>query len=320
MKLIVLLLGLLYTNAALGNSIDSVRRYYELKNKAELSIMDGAYSDALKNYVAAFAYKSPNSLDLYNAFTTAFLVGDSVQSRRFFNLMALHGQPKGNLEKLNKDLRGKPFYNWLSQDYDSIRALSLKSSMPVFSRLLDSIYHIDAGYRQELKTQQQIKEMIDADKVNLQYIKSYIKQYGFPGYTQVGLFEELLNGWPHAYNTFWLLMWHTRHISKDLNQVALDAVMAGDMSPDDYAIAIDAQDSIKTYFAILPKGKQLPNERFDKIFNAAEVDRKRAQIFLEPIAAYQRKLVFQNSRTTHFIFKPAMQMALNFATADLSNF
>lgn len=324
-NLVVLLLLLLpCISGARPPAQDSIRCYYDLKNKAELSIIDSQYQQALHYYKAAFRYKVPEARDAYNAFVLAYRQTDSITAKACFNLLAAHGQTREKLEEMyfGRQTERTPFYQWVAAGYDSIRRKALASGMPGVAAIMDSIYKADQDIRMQVKgrgpTLEDAQRFAVADARNVAFLKKYSAQHGFPGYEQVGNFEVIRQGYINAPGTFWLVMWHTRHVPPGLGETALKAVLAGQFPPDEYALIMDSQAGARVYYQLFYKAINATGEvAFDPVPDEVAVNRKRAAIYLEPLADLRRKLYYQQKAGYPFLIVAAWVQALNFSPVAL---
>lgn len=313
--------GCLISTLIFGQMSDSVKKYYQFKNAAERSILDSNYRSAFENYQKAFAYKHPNLLDAYNAFLVAFEVRDSMQCYSLFKDLVFHGMRKDRLEKLSffKSAAGEPFYKFIVRNYDSLVAVPVErlSIDRKYIDVLNIVYHRDANARLSKVPD----SVVAADMTNIRELKNYINSNGYPSYWRVGFYEDSYEGWIHYFGTIWLLMLHTRHLSKDLNDQLYQAVNNGDLAAEDYAIFLDLQNKDKQmYHSFFAKEAQ-ENGTMGLITPAAvsTVDKQRAMIGLDNLAVYKRKLEFQR-RDPRFYFVPAYMIAFQFSQMDIAQF
>lgn len=291
-----------------------------LKNEAERCIVDSNYAGALANYKQAFQNKIPNQRDLYNAFVLAYLMVDSTALKSFYKLMVLQGQTNQRLSilRFGKTYKETALYQWVTKDYDSLRAIALQGPVPRYARVMDSIFDADQAVRTNYikMSQDDIKLMVARDSANLDFLNSWIRREGFPGYQRVGLFDKAPEGWVHSNSAIFFVLWHTRNLSTVLDALMLQAVQTGEFPPEDYAVIMDGRTGNNKYYSRPPKTVVAGEVVFDHIPEAQEreIDIERANIFLCSLKDYKRELEFQNKNKLFYFFS-GMQLALAFTSA-----
>lgn len=308
----------LLSDMAIGQMGDSIKKYYQFKNAAERSILDSDYQAASSNYQKAFIYKHPNLLDAYNAFVVAYQMKDSAQCTSLFKDLVMHGMRKDRLEMLGAFRKSvqEPFYKFISGSYDSLASAEKKGIDKEYVDFLNSIYHRD----QDARFLDIPDSVVAADLKNINELKRYIGKNGYPSYWRVGFYEASYEGWIQYFGTIWLLMLHTRHLSKGLNDQLLQAVNTGEMAAGDYATFLDFQNKDQRYHSFFSKetnengSVELKTPRDIGIIN-----QQRAAIGLDDIETYRRKLEFQRN-DNRFFFVPAYMIAFQFSKMDIAQF
>jgi hypothetical protein len=288
---------------------DSVKDYYLIKNDAELKLIDSNYSAALKLYQKAFLYKKPNGRDLYNAFVTAYLLSDTFSAHDFYNQLILKGLERKRFEmsRWGQAISSDRFYAYLSKQYDSLYNVSLKSTMSAWGNILDSIYKVDQKVRSS-----DSRKILLVDSNNRAFLSNYIAVHGFPGFSQVGFYDKMLGGQANSPTTFWFIMWHARYQYVPLDGVSFQALMSGDLPPEDYALLMDTKDE-PVYYSILPKEVVDGKIKLLSPPNEKEVNEKRAALYLDNIADFKKKCDFMQNGGSRFQFLPMMVLFLNYA-------
>jgi hypothetical protein len=323
MKLYFFFFAFIIHTSCFAEKVDSVKNYYFFKNKGEMCIVDSNYADGLVNYKKAFSYKSPNVLDVYNALVLAYQLKDSVSAESFFNHMAYHGLNKEVFEtkRLGLFAKEESFYKWLTRSYDSSYRAGANTNMVQYAKIIDSLSEADQSVRKSYKLNEQgVNALVLTDNSNLLFLKTYIKQNGFPSYDRIGNFEKSIEGNFYSPNSLFFILWHTRHTSQLLNKTLLDAVIQGDYNPDEYALLIDLQRENSIYYNALPrKFSKAGKVVFLPVPNLNTVNKKRASIYLDNVENYKRKLLFSenNKPTTLFVLIPFWNMATNFGPVDM---
>lgn len=311
------LLNSLGSNAQSAYRKDSlVEKYYFYQNKAELSIVDSNYKEALVLYNLAFKYKSPNCRDVYNASKLALILNDTLTAKKYLENLAIHGLSKRVLENfIGKDfLSQHKLYYYFSKEYDSLLALYEKSEKPKLNTILDSIYRRDQAPRKVQYTNESLRI---ADDKNVDSLIFFINNYGFPSDDLVGLATPCGGiGFGGIYEFVHLHM-RGRTVSY-FDSIGLKAVMEGIYPPDEFALNYDFKFYPRKYATLIPewthnynKTEHLPLEIINK---------NRAELYLESLEDYKKKLLFmQNQKPYWFSFLLAPQYAFVMNAANNKN-
>lgn len=292
-----------------------VKAYYINVHQAERGILDSNYSLALINYKKAFSFKTPNGRDLYNAFFVAYIESDTASAKRWYDDIILHGQKRKQFEYYGfiRSRKNDSLYKWLSRDYDSLSTIADKSGRLRLANIINGIYNADQRCRPVRRhtTNKEQEIIIRQDSVDCLEMLAFIEKYGFPSYDKVGMFDSCKLGKVEMMGTFDLLAWHMRHATLALNNVALQALRDGDLSPDDYAIFIDAQDTTKPFMIILPKDTSGNAGKYPLPADVGPYNERRRSIYLDDLATYREKLIYSNRPGQWFCLVPMWVLALN---------
>jgi len=277
---------------------DSIANYYTLRNNAERKILSRDFRSAVEMYTSALEYKYPNERDVYNAFRAALLTNDSVLGRKFFNIITANGQTREKLENTPfvKSIKNTTFYQYISMDYDSIYPKKLSVQKTIMISLLDSIYRIDQDGRTKnpVVGDERKKSIRNADSIAVALMINLIKEYGFPSYQRVGIFENIKYGFGAGESTLDLIFWHmwrSGKSSSELSELAYNALIDGDLPPEDYAFYIDGQRKEKIYYAMLSR-TDADDYTLEGIFDIAEIDKRREGIGLYSLSEFRNRLTF----------------------------
>jgi len=294
------LLFLLITGWVNGQDVfdREASKYYLQKNKAELAIMNGQYDIALVAYKVAFRAKFPNERDIYNAFHVAFIVRDSSAAKEYLDIIFLHGQQKEKYEltPFGSLIATEDFYKWCSRSYDSLYKIAQNSKMPLLAAILDTIFVRDQSLRKEVKDKMRNGEKVDlrtTDSLNLVEIEKFIERYGFPNYELLGIFEQCKGGYPGAFSTIDLLLWHTRHSFRILNRRLTEASLSGLLPPEEYTFYMDAQQDKESYYSILPRDGQSGAVSLDSLKGLENIDDRRRSVMACKLSDYVSKFHHQ---------------------------
>lgn len=280
-----------------------IANYYLNKNLAELAIVDSNYIEASEYYKIAFSKSILFSADLWNAYLISFYQNDTIFTQKYYNSLVLHGYSKkffiGSLNYYQLDsLLVQPFYLYISRTYDSLWNIAISTEMPSKAKKLDEIFNLDQQGRiykdVDNITIKENQHILDTDDSTRKLFFLYCKEYGFPNFSQVGLFEKRVRQ-PTATGLPFLLYWHqVFKQNPKLDDLYYNAALNGDIPADQYATTIDRR-KIK-YFMIL---------RDLETLNPAEIkliNEERAKIYLESINDYRKKIEFQlNHKQFHFV-------------------
>ncbi|MFH2094310.1 MAG: hypothetical protein ABIJ16_01315, partial [Bacteroidota bacterium] len=129
---------------------DGIREYYSLVHKAEFSIMDSNYTEAVDLYLQAFSYAVPYRLDVMNALKAAYF--GEVDSASVIKIITFFRKTSENIS-FRDDLK---YLNEMFPDfkkcsyYDNIKRCIKSTDIyldPELASVIDSISNIDQKYR-----------------------------------------------------------------------------------------------------------------------------------------------------------------------------
>lgn len=289
------------TNSAQSTHRDSIRTYYIHINKAEAAIIDSNYEMALGHYKEAQKFKWPNGYDLLNAEIVAFLSKDTTAAMDYLNLLAMYGLKKRFVEgsRWGLTIADSPFYKYISQSYDSIYELSRNSDRAKYGKKMSPFFIKD----QSARTSQLPGELSDASKksdlANRKEMADFITANGFPSFDRTGFHDTMRR--LDAPGTFWYLWWHSRPDTTLLDDIALNAVLDGDFPPEDYAILIDQRPQNNTGGSLYHSTPNLYTLTEDEL---SEVDKRRNEIYLQPLKEYEKKLEYRSKDKRFYLVNP----------------
>lgn len=288
---------------------NKVKEYYKLKNEAELKIIDSCYREALGLYQQAFGNKFPNPRDLYNAFILAYQLKDTAACKTYYNTLIELGTDKEKLEEMYfiDSIKDDMFYiKDIAWDQEYYYWKYMLSTRPSVARMLDSLYAVDQFYRKYYSRE----VFFQYDLKNINYLCNYAQQNGFPGFEQAGIKQGQLST-PYNCGAIQLIHWHTRGSdptasswAKSFDSVLYEAVLDGRYEPADYALTIDQREQYY-YEQLQPIEQMLSEEGLNmNQLPIAAINRRRAQIYLEPLEDYIRKWKFVLTDDNFFFFGP----------------
>jgi hypothetical protein len=282
---------------------NNIRKYYIEINLAELSIIDSNYSDAISHYKKAFKIlPSSSEKDIYNAAVLGYLAKDEQFSISNLNKLAHGGYSLGCLTEQSKwgiAVKNELFFKKISNSYDAFYYSALNSETDKRGQELLFFYEKDQAARSNAAG---TAEMKYADSVNMRLLYDYIQQKGFPSFKNNGFFDIgrssiYFNGTP------FLMMWHWRGSKTIIDSCAYNALMRGDFDPKLYSTLMDMHEDEPVYFTMLTKASMSEDEEI-------KINQKRAEIYLESLSDYKKKLAYQKS-DSWFILVPKVVWAYN---------
>lgn len=313
MKQILCVLLCAFALSCYGTDLTNVRRYYDNVHKAELAIVDSQLDRALLSYQAAFSEMYPQPRDVYNAFVVAYILKDSIKAKDCFNTLIEMGVRKEKLEILPFFEKAKDDYLYLSfvsKWHEYFEMKYYMSSRPHTAHILDSVMTVDQFYR----IYKSDAASISKDKRNIEFLILFSKEHGFPGFTQSG--TRLLNmELPIYEGNLSLIFWHSRGNISPLDSIMTKAVIKGEYDPINYAMTMDTKGAGYYQLLIEPNNPLKKNDQLDNILKSREkleaLNKKRAEIYLDPLQDYLRKMNFFYTHENYFFFTDAFVESVN---------
>lgn len=266
---------------------ENLKKYYELVNLAELSIVDNRLPDAQKYYQEAFStpYRFPK--DIYNALRVSFNMEDTSESIGYFNELARHGLKFEYFSSgfnLVYDSVVSDFYKFISSSHDSIHGIVTQTKMAELAMRVDEFKDQDQNCRRGADT---LIPLQVCDSLLQLDILSFIDSFGFPGYETIGIMERDRYQ-PFMEGAFDLMMFHQRGVPDNefLNKM-WGFVETGELDARTYALR---------YFCA-PCDYYHINIPIDPITESdlQICNKKRSKIYLEPLEDYFKKIEFQRA-------------------------
>ena len=304
---VALIFFVLLAVGALANESDYTKDYYPLVNKAELSILESNYSEALELYQEAFkAVPTPFARDYYNAAVCAMLLENKKQSLTYLEKLASKGvsidylaqQPVFDAMQTTKQWRKfKRKYPKYRKQYDSQVNLDLRAD-------LDELYARDQYFREAkggLRVYADTLRKIEA--ANTEQFLEWVKTYGYPGEALIGVGDTL-----EQLPRFSIIIQRQTKARQgyDFSKILSEAVKQGRISPQAAAYLIEQQVGrskygSKAYVQISCStceeervsdnlGKYLEEKRTEK--ELLTIDANRKVLGLESFNDYKRKVLY----------------------------
>lgn len=265
----------------------TLRKYYDAVNKAELAIIDNNLPEAKKLYEKAFGTGNYFPIDTYNAFRVSYVMKDTLRSVSYFNTLAKLGQEKENFIRyfLHSDSIPKdPYMAYVTKDYEAIHNTVMKSNIPLLAQESDSIDQMDNDCRNREMSQE---EFMKCNIAVLNKLYHYVDTYGFPGHYKTGLMEGMVGQGPNPGN-FDLMIWHARSMtSQRIYSIGFENVQKGLYDAEKFARAYVFEGA--EYQVTIPRDS-ITRKKLNKL------NKKRAEIFLEPLEDLDKKIQFMMKR------------------------
>jgi hypothetical protein len=324
------------------------QHYYDLVNKAEISIVDSNYHIALKSYKGAFK-KSTRffAKDIFNAATCAQILKKDYLAKSYLLLLSEKGVSLSFIKK-SKLLKGyfrdsifAASYEKMSKNFHN----NLKNKVLV--KKLDSLLNSDQYYRRKGLYNGLYKgiyrdSIFAADKANAIALKKIIDDYGFPhedviGVTPFGKSKYNIN----SFEDFLIIILHQTNLNLTVNfrESLLKAVEEYKITPQNAAFLIGLQEGRDSYgidkasFRVTLMVDSLKNHLPDSIKSKIdkwvlkkisskteeELNINRKNINLEPLSDYRKKILYlMRNKKTEFIFSDTGGHS-TYATKDLKS-
>lgn len=297
--------------------VDEVRSYYYNVNLAELSILDSNYKEASLYYTEAFATGVVFPIDVYNAFRVSLLQQDTFLCIQYLNKMFSWGLDlikfklfisSADSNKViihDRELNDTSFFKYIEQDYEHIRKEYLLTNKPNLVEKLNSILLEDQNCRKKygLKKQKETENkeekdiLIDSlhycDNNVLNLVYSYVDSFGFPDVNKVGIAEQGY-GYGRIENCFDIVLWHRRNLKDErTHNLYYRAVLNGEY---DVRKFVRYTDFAENKYCVFIKPQAITKIQLENI------NKKRAEIFLEPLEDYFRKIQYQKKHGFNHAF------------------
>ncbi len=277
-----------------------VKAYYSYVNKAELAIVDSNYKEALAYYQKAFNKASIEGKDVYNAFVLTALLNDTFLASRYLEILAVCGLKKEFISYDMAHIGRRGLFENISYSYDADRQYRWDNDekLRYFSMALDSIENRDQAIRQLTENKDSIRQV---DIANEKELKKLIDEKGFPDFNKVGYFPNITS--PQKPNAIWYIVWHRRPMQTAIDEILKKQVLLGGFRPDYYAELLMVRD--EDYYNMLFTTREMSAARLE------EINKRRAEIYLENMDDYLKKLKYQFRHPTPFYFYNNFVVTLN---------
>lgn len=231
---------LIYTNLLTAQSVGE--QYDNFVNKAELSIVDGNYKQALEKYNEAFTETGIKfGIDLYNAAVCAHKENDKEQFFLFANRLADKGVGAKLFErKVFEDYRGSRAFLKIKLKAEKVMQKSLKENRQYLSRLdefrkQDSVYNKLrlTKYRDSWELPDTLEVLFRNNAINL---FNYIEKNGYYSENKLG-FDTVLGDCkddfklPSVVFLHYLEMGKDRSLQNQIKEMYISGMKNGEIKP-----------------------------------------------------------------------------------------
>ncbi|AUD05991.1 DUF6624 domain-containing protein [Spirosoma pollinicola] len=280
--------------------------YVRAVEKAFTSLKQGACRACLREYQRAFAISQKSAMSLLRAASCAYQCGPLEQAKTYLRKATsidfwasedIWNNPKEypELAILRQSSLVKTFQNYIDQQKIA------EGRNPTLERELKQIFVEDQRPRLQLDTigkqygfksaqaQPIWEQMRQADSMNLPKIERIIRQYGYPGKRLVG---EQQN------ETAWLVIQHAPlAVQENYLPLLQEAAAQGQLAKASVALTVDrirVRNGQKQLY-----GSQVHNDAngqpigFEPIDDEVNVDKRRAEVGLPPLATYAKHWGFE---------------------------
>lgn len=319
-KLIFILMYLFVVNALVAQCLSkSLQEYHRLCSEAENRIVVSNYDSALSIYKRAFQ-KDINhvfSIDIYNAFACATLLGKTDSAYIYLSLLLERGF---SFEKAPK--RAKKIIEILKKQGQKKFRLFKSEVYPIALNLYET--HIDKEYRdfiiklEKLDQEYRLKpgsyskykkEIICQDSlICIEFVKC-IQNKGFPTEEKIGI-----NGDFSIPNYHVVLHHHAQQYSKNrtvelFSGILFEALNKGEILPAEYISYIDLLNDSKrpnfgTFYGLVRFSNRKGWQKHDLLSEKQQqIDLNRFNVGVDSIDSYRKKLFFNLKDNAYFYFR-----------------
>lgn len=272
-----------------------LKTYYDHIDKAETYVIDKKYKEALTEYCNAFDYKVPFFRDFMNARTliTKFKIADSLLLRKFLITSQKYTpnkiSVKDRVEYFQKiDTIFKTSYLDFFKTDTSMQNISFAGKID--STLIRKIFSISGTDQASRKNRSGIK---NADESNYESVLKLYKEYK-------EISELTIGQWPME-NLRIMFLHFSRYDDKKWIDLLQKEVMKGNFDNRTFASLIDSYiennieaDLTKSYYLTNIGYAHHTKYMIPSIDRKqiAETNKRRAEIYLEPVESQQRKQLY----------------------------
>jgi hypothetical protein len=281
----------------------AVKQAYELDYKADSLALAGNVKDAISNYLKSANQLPGPGFNFKNVAHLYLKNNDQKNAKTYIDKAVQYGI---TIDRLNADTLVKAYLAQINYDKDYAKLRIIYNRQIPYPDQRTEIL-------QMLERDQLVRDLIgrvdikilnniisETDSANMDELRDIIKQIGFPGFRQIG---------PDAASSLFGLITHAtndaHHGAQNfafLEPLMKEQVLAGNFPPMYLAILIDRYNYLKlktqvygTYWEFEPAKNAMIVR---KIADVAQVDQRRAAIFLPPLyKSRSKKMILPDDYT-----------------------
>ncbi|MDN5285368.1 MAG: hypothetical protein JWR38_1642 [Mucilaginibacter sp.] len=281
----------------------AVKQAYELDYKADSLALAGNVKDAISNYLKSANQLPGPGFNFKNVAHLYLKNNDQKNAKTYIDKAVQYGI---TIDQLNADTLVKAYLAQINYDKDYTKLRIIYNRQIPYPDQRTEIL-------QMLERDQLVRDLIgrvdikilnniisETDSANMDELRDIIKQIGFPGFRQIG---------PDAASSLFGLITHAtndaHHGAQNfafLEPLMKEQVLAGNFPPMYLAILIDRYNYLKfktqvygTYWEFEPAKNAMIVR---KIADVAQVDQRRAAIFLPPLyKSRSKKMILADDYT-----------------------
>jgi hypothetical protein len=311
--LLVLAVLLLQQARSENKETDYIKAYYPVIHEAEMLVLSKDYSAALDKYAEAFkAVPAPFARDYYNAAVCATLTENYAQTYSYLEALALKGVKLSFIEKQEvfKPLHESKEWEKLQKKYPKYRKKYKRHANLDVRADLDELYARDKYFRFAkggLRVYADTLRKIENE--NVDNLLRMIQKHGYPGEKLIGVGDTI-----EQLPRFSIVIERQTTAKKgfDFSDILKVAVQKGDISPQAAAYLMETQKGTRYYKTralvrvACTNKKDCEGDKKLKALNKylvedlskkeeKKVNDLRAEIGLEPVDDYRRKVLYSLS-------------------------
>lgn len=278
--------------------------YYPAIHTAELAIVEGDYTYALKAYEQAFAaVPDPFARDYYNAAVASLKAGETKRTFDYLEQLVLNGVSLDYIEqqRVFDTLHTSRKWRKFVRKYPKRRGKFEETLNKELRADLDELYARDQYFRMApggLRVHGDTIRKIET--ANVKNLLAWIEEYGYPGEHLIGVADTL-----EQLPRFSIVMQRQTQARKgyDFKDVLTKAVQEGRMAPQPVAYLLDQQAGKNAYgskaFAKVKcsncDAEDTPKHYLVEKISESDlkaINQNRASLGLEPLEDYKKKVRF----------------------------
>lgn len=292
-----------FTSSASAQQGNYVDVYYPLIRKAEISITNHAYREALQFYKQAFSEINHSfAIDYYNATLCELQLQAYSKAGKYAGKLMDKGVDTLFFQSpVFEALRTHKKWDKQLQTYPAIRAKYIsRIDTSLYKEIVSMVENTQSSRRRKDDYSSYREEIRRADSANMSRIKQIIAQFGYPDENLIGIHDNNFFASPLSVI---ILRHHYQNGYTDLPDILLEQVKRGKLSAREYAQYEDINLATykDTYFTKLDTSIIIEQKLVKETINW--INQKRISIGLEPLDEWKRKILFELNETLFLPFK-----------------